>query len=305
LAGLRQRASELKQQLDQCCQVAGVNEFSQLTDVEQTSRRIRETRARLVDTEQRLLELSGGHLIDELARQVDGRGFDELSAHMVELDQEIAELDRQREEWAGRVRELETKCGSVNGSSAAAEADERALGILANMHADAERFLRLRLATVLLRQQIDRFRAENEDPLIARASDLFSRLTCHEFIGLRTDYAEDDRPVIVGVRRTGTPLAVDAMSDGTRDQLYLALRLAYLERRLSQHEPLPFIIDDVLINFDDDRSLATLEVLADLSRRTQVLFFTHHRHLVKIAEAHVADALFVHELECRELVVSR
>jgi uncharacterized protein YhaN len=47
---------------------------------------------------------------------------------------------------------------------------------------------------------------------------------------------------------------------------------------------MPFVVDDILIKFDDGRARAALELLAELSRRTQVIFFTHHRHLVEIAE---------------------
>ncbi len=44
------------------------------------------------------------------------------------------------------------------------------------------------------------------------------------------------------------------MSDGTRDQLYLSLRLATLEQHQSKGEPIPFVVDDVLIGFDDNRT---------------------------------------------------
>jgi len=47
---------------------------------------------------------------------------------------------------------------------------------------------------------------------------------------------------------------------------------------------MPFIVDDILIRFDDDRARATLEVLADLSKKTQVLFFTHHARLAELAK---------------------
>ena len=87
------------------------------------------------------------------------------------------------------------------------------------------------------------------------------------------------------------------MSNGSHDQLYLALRLASLESWLQTHEPIPFVVDDILLNFDDPRALAALRALAELSQQTQVLFFTHHRHLVELAEANLpASVLFVHEL---------
>jgi uncharacterized protein YhaN len=87
------------------------------------------------------------------------------------------------------------------------------------------------------------------------------------------------------------------MSDGTRDQLYLALRLATLERHLAQAEPLPFIVDDILINFDDDRTAATLKVLAELAKKTQVILFTHHARLKELAgEVRNGAGVFVREL---------
>jgi hypothetical protein len=52
--------------------------------------------------------------------------------------------------------------------------------------------------------------------------------------------------------------------------LRLALRLAALDRYLEAHEPMPLILDDLLITFDDDRATAILPQLADLARRTRI-----------------------------------
>jgi uncharacterized protein YhaN len=81
------------------------------------------------------------------------------------------------------------------------------------------------------------------------------------------------------------------MSDGTADQLYLALRLASLEQYLMANEPLPFVVDDILLRFDDDRALATLGVLVELAKKTQVLFFTHHKHLLELVKNSTAPGL--------------
>jgi uncharacterized protein YhaN len=57
------------------------------------------------------------------------------------------------------------------------------------------------------------------------------------------------------------------------------------------------VVDDILLNFDDLRATAALVALAELSRRTQVLFFTHHRHILDLAQVHLPqDVVFVHEL---------
>ena len=78
------------------------------------------------------------------------------------------------------------------------------------------------------------------------------------------------------------------MSTGSRDQLYLALRLASLETYLDRHEPLPFIVDDVLDL--PTTALPVLQVLAEFSKRTQVIF-THHEHLVRRRASLPVDAV--------------
>ena len=172
----------------------------------------------------------------------------------------------------------------MDGSSEAAAAAEDAAQLLARIGERAERYARLKVASMVLRREIDRYRAENQAPILTAASGIFQRLTCGSFDALTTDYSDSDEPVLIGVRPSGDHVRVEGMSDGSRDQLYLALRLASLERYLDANEPMPFIVDDILIKFDDERGRAALEALHELSRRTQVIFFTHHDHLTRIAQ---------------------
>jgi uncharacterized protein YhaN len=88
---------------------------------------------------------------------------------------------------------------------------------------------------------------------------------------------------------------VDAMSEGTTDRLFLALRLAALEQSVAAGIGLPFLADDLFVNFDDDRAEAGFRVLAEVAKSTQVLFFTHHPHLVEIAKSVIGAQ---HHSEC-------
>jgi uncharacterized protein YhaN len=92
-------------------------------------------------------------------------------------------------------------------------------------------------------------------------------------------------------------VGIAGMSDGARDQLFFALRLAYIEDHCGRFGACPIILDDVLMAFDDQRAAAALRVLGDLSKKTQVLVFTHHAHHVELARQTLAgDALIVHTL---------
>jgi uncharacterized protein YhaN len=254
-----------------------------LEEAEGRSAEFQRILADLERVERELLLDGEGLSLEDLEREAAAVDGDALPAEIDRLGREIEALERHsgdlREELGKEQRELD----HLAGGDAAARAAEREQEILAGLREDVERYTRLRLAAAVLRREIERYRAENQAPLLRRAGDLFTTLTLGRYRGLQTDFDRDDEPVLVGVREEGLKVRVERMSDGTRDQLYLALRLATLERYLAQAEPLPFIVDDILINFDDDRSAATLNVLADLAKKTQVILFTHHARLKELA----------------------
>jgi uncharacterized protein YhaN len=185
----------------------------------------------------------------------------------------------------------------MDGSGLAAELAEASQEVLAGIRRLTERFIRVKLASKVLRDVIESYRAEHQDPVLKIASGTFKDLTLSSFTALRTDIDDQGQAILIGVRPDGTWVNVEGMSNGTRDQLYLALRLATLQWRLQSAEPMPFIVDDILINFDDDRSRATLKAMAGLGEKIQVILFTHHLRLVEIARnMNAQESVFIHEI---------
>ena len=134
-------------------------------------------------------------------------------------------------------------------------------------------------------------------PLLARASEYFATLTGHAFSGIEQEFDEDDKPVLRARRASDARIAVAALSEGERDQLFLALRLAYVEDYAGGLEPAPFIADDLFASFDDQRTSFALESLGALSDRAQPIVFTHHRHVVDIATRALGDGADIIELD--------
>jgi uncharacterized protein YhaN len=170
----------------------------------------------------------------------------------------------------------------LEGSEESALQAQRAEDALAKIGPAVARYLRLRIASEVLHRAIEAFREKHQGPVLSRASEIFSRLTLGDHSGLTTGFGDDDRPVLVTIRRNGEQVAVEGLSDGTRDQLYLALRLAAIEHHVETVAPCPVIFDDILINSDDARASAALQVIGDLAKHTQVLFFTHHKRLEEL-----------------------
>ena len=288
-------STELKSQLAQFLALAGVDSIENIDQVEALSR----VAGQLNETEQQLSRMSGGLSLDEFQRQAEEENEDELRARVSQLDFELAELQKKRDEVGERIGEVETEMERINGNVASATADQQAMNCLTQIHRESRRYVCLKIAESILRQQVERYREENRDPLLSRASQYFAEMTCNEFHGVESDYDEAGNPILVGVRSTGDKLLTQQMSDGTLDPLFLSLRLSYLQEKLGQFEPMPLIVDDILIHLDDDRALATLKALADFARQTQVLVFTHQQRFRELAETHLSDVATIHELEKR------
>ncbi|PKN43160.1 MAG: hypothetical protein CVU60_02050 [Deltaproteobacteria bacterium HGW-Deltaproteobacteria-18] len=257
-----------------------------------------EVRRDLHEVESTLAGIAEGGTLQDLEALAAGLDADALPGRIATLRAELDEEVRpQTGLLAERVGQEKSELARMNGDDAAARIAEEMQEVLARIARLTDRYIRLKLASRVLRSEIERYRAAHQDPLLAIASGLFKDLTLGSFAALRADIDEADRPVLMGVRSNGFLVKVEGMSSGTRDQLYLALRLASLELRLKSMEAMPFIVDDILINFDEERARATLEVFAGLADRNQIIMFTHQAQIADMAQKMGReDRVFVHGL---------
>ncbi|NBC32667.1 MAG: AAA family ATPase [Alphaproteobacteria bacterium] len=231
------------------------------------------------------------------AAEADPDAFQARAATLqAELAEVVAALEAAGQAVAGCRGEAD-RLAALGGAGQAAQDWQDAL---TDVRRHAEDWVRHRIAALMLKAAIERYREENQSPMLQRAGGVFAQLTCGSFAGLAVDYDERDDPRLVGERpgedgEPGERVRVEGMSDGTRDQLYLALRIAAIELYCRQAEPLPFIGDDLFIHFDDDRAAAGLAALADLGRQApcQVILFTHHTHLVDLARSRLGARVAV------------
>lgn len=236
----------------------------------------RERRAAEQQLLQTLAAAGGGVSEAELRADWHGADPDVLRGEETKLAGDVDALEAahtQAIETAVKARADLEEALNEKGFSTALAAREAAI---ADLHFVTERYVPLALARDLLKDAIAKIRAQQQDPLIARAGALMSILTQGAFSGVAADIDDKGQPVVVGLDRSGRSVPVGLMSDGARDQLYLSFRLAGLESYCAAAEPLPFVADDLLVHFDDARTAAALEVLADFGLTTQVLLFTHH-----------------------------
>ncbi len=149
----------------------------------------------------------------------------------------------------------------IDTSDSAAKARESMESAAARWRAALRPWVRLRLAHALLAEALNRFRERAQTPMVASASAYFSLMTDGRYAKLVAE-DQDGKPVLRALRADGVKIGVEAMSKGTADQLYLALRLAVLELRRTSHPQMPLVLDDVLVTSDDQRATNILQALA-------------------------------------------
>lgn len=242
-----------------------------------------------------LIAQAEGHDEDRLRADLATFNSDEAEATLKALTEEDEALDSEAQEvFAAHDRAVRERAALERGVGAEIAAQQRR-NAEAELIAVSREWMVLKLGALLISTAIDRRRASQQDPLMARAGALFAMLTGGSFAGVGQDYDDQDMPRLVGRRPTGGMVPVAGMSTGARDQLYFALRLAYLEEYAGRTEPAPFIGDDLFATFDEDRTANGLAALAAIGDRVQPILFTHHRHVADIARTRIAADVTVLE----------
>ncbi|MAM12532.1 MAG: hypothetical protein CML23_19195 [Rhizobiaceae bacterium] len=255
------------------------------------------TRKALAEARRRFAEGSDG--ADEAETRKLAEGLDVIACRQEReaLAAEEAEDETVREDLLQRraaTRHRKQEIGRGESAEQAAfdriSAEEEARDL-------AREWVVLKLAGNLLDAAMERYRAGRADPILKKAGRHFSALTMGGFDGLLQNYGAGDELLLSARRADGGEVPVDGLSDGTRDQLWLALRLAFIEDYAGRNEPAPLIVDDIFQTFDDARSAAGLRSLSALDGDIQTILFTHEKSLVDIARSALGDKADIVTLE--------
>ena len=182
------------------------------------------------------------------------------------IDQtQLARLQSQLDILAGQLRAL----GNAEDIAAQLEKKQSQLLILQNEY-DA-----IDMAMTTLGDINTRLQSRFSPKLGRRAAEIFAGIT-----GGRYDTVLLTRELQMQAQTADDPVARTAtlLSQGTIDQLYLAVRLALCDTVLPQDVSVPLILDDALLSFDDQRLHAALDYLLQESKKRQIILFScQHR----------------------------
>ncbi len=192
-------------------------------------------------------------------------------------DSEAAQAGREVERLDAELETLKERRARTEGH-AAALGDPLVIGSeLAGQNAKldtlAEEYDAIGLALEVLAEADGELQSRFSPELSRKAAQYFAELT-----GGRYDEITLSRDLSAKARRSGEVVGRETayLSEGTGDQLYLALRLAVCELAMPKGTSCPMVLDDALVNFDGERLVRALERIRELAQTRQIILFSCH-----------------------------
>jgi uncharacterized protein YhaN len=275
---------------------AGCDDLAALPAIEEKSAEAGRLRDEMSALEARVVEIGEGRF-DELGVAVEGLDVADADARLQEIDEKVEELTSTRDSRNQELGAKEAELRSAEADTEAVEAREEIEFIKEEIRNLVRDYAVASLGSVVVHRAMERYRREHENPLLERANELFARITLGDFVELFVDQDDQAGPVLLGRQRDRKIKRVDQMSRGTREQLFLSLRIAVIERFVETTVPVPVIFDDAFLESDDDRSEKIFESLAELGQKTQVIVLTHRPGQAALGERVLGAGLTVRRLE--------
>ena len=263
------------------CRQGKCRDVSDLPILETRSKEKQKAMSALNELDRHILSDGSGLSIEELFAECREASNDGIRSQLEDLRIKKDENDKLLEQ---AVSELTTE---KNALEALLEERQAAEFLKSRLLEEIGDYMALTLQKAVLRRSIEVYRDRNQGAILLKADELFSALTEGAYRGVKADIDDKGETIPLAEHADCGSLEISSLSDGARDALYLALRLAAIDKHNASFEAIPFVADDLLINFDNQRAKATLKVLSEFSEAGQVLFFTHHAHMKDLARESV------------------
>lgn len=287
-----QRRRELAEARTQLLDEAGVDGPAEFEQCVEESRKLRALQDQLREVDVELRGIRQEADAEDFRTELQSADPDQLVAELEQVDVEIQRLEEDHHAAATLEGEHRSRLNRLSRDEQLLKSSTELESTRAQLQSAVDRWAPLYLAEQMIRRSIERFERQQQPEMLQVIGEILGQLTLGRHVALRRQL--DERGTLLVTSADGTSRTPEMLSTGTREQLYLAIRLAFLQHYCRRHEPLPVVMDDVLVNFDHERMQQTIDVLQALDPRIQVLLLTCHRHTAELVRGHYGDEAIVY-----------
>jgi uncharacterized protein YhaN len=258
------------------------------TDADALRRRATEATARAElhgrarEVRERLAGIAGSlDAIPALLEESAGADPAALEAARADAADELSRVEAEERGTLTRVGALEDRIRQLEAAEEIGMKRQELAVLEGRASAMARAWAVKALTLRLLEETRARYERERQPDVVRAAESHFERITGGRYSRIITAPGE---ATVRTESDGGGAKATEELSRGTAEQLYLALRFGLIEEFARHAEPLPVVMDDILVNFDPDRADRAADALHALAERHQVLFFTCHPRTVELLD---------------------
>lgn len=233
---------------------------------------------------ERIVAVIGGSVpYETVAKLLDSPGADELEKRWEQISQRTQQAETRVEQLHLRQGELGQEMKSLAANHRLAECKLELACVENQLRACAEHWQTLAVTTQLLDNVCEVYETERQPETLREASAFLNQLTEGKYVRIWTPLGKNQLRID---NATGQALPLEVLSRGTREAVFIALRLSLAAAYARRGVTLPLVLDDVLVNFDSVRAESAAKVLRDFAALGhQVIMFTCHEHIMRIFDA--------------------
>ena len=215
-----------------------------------------------------------GQHFDQFLKDIQSTPLEEIKQKLGKRLVEYSELQETREQLLQDIGETRNKLEKLLSNNDLVNRQNELESQKQELKMVAQTWASYRSALVLIDEAKKRYEKNRQPGVIRAAENLFAQITNGTYSHIIKQIDSEDILVEDAQhKRKG----VQEMSRGTLEQLYLAMRFGLIDEYESRSEPLPAVLDDVFVNFDDERDQKLIEVLNQFGQQRQVIVLTCHQ----------------------------
>jgi uncharacterized protein YhaN len=259
----------------------GVESVQQLEEQQKSKQEHLKLAAQLQTAEQRIRSMLAGHVpYDTMAQWLSPE-------HRHELEKRWESLSHRMQQARSRVDQLLQRQGEVSQEMKTLASDRRLAEVQLEMatlekqiQIGRSRWKTLAATHRMLEQVCEVYETQRQPETLREASGFLKQLTGGKYTRIWTQLGKNQLRID---NQTGQALPLEVLSRGTREAVFIALRLALASAFSRRGVAVPLVLDDVLVNFDSHRAQLAAQVLKDFAAMGhQVIMFTCHEHIMRM-----------------------
>ncbi|MFO1063431.1 MAG: hypothetical protein U0892_06155 [Pirellulales bacterium] len=280
-ASIRKGIDRLQRSHSAVLAEVGCETEEQLHELLDLKKRHDKLTAQVHEFNDRIRSVVGGAVpYDSIARLLDGSGSDELEKRWTAVQQRVSQAEKRVEQLHGRQGEIGQEMKALAADTRLADAKLELACLENQIKACAAHWQTLGSTTHMLEKVCEVYETERQPETLREASAFLSQLTDGKYVRVWTPLGKNQLRID---NAAGQALPLEVLSRGTRETVFIALRLSLAAAYARRGVMLPLVLDDVLVNFDRARALSAARVLRDFATLGhQVIMFTCHEHIMRI-----------------------